>query len=598
MRMENGKRVAEAVEIIQANATWAGGSGNPVATVRHTPPGGEAETLHTTTSAGAESFAWDAKHAVAGDHVFTHTITRGGAQVNSLTVTFTVPEPALNTVRIFGPSEFYSGNIAQYTCMGYFSDDSGRQVLPQWSLASPVAGVSVGQDGVLTADESSTAKTVALRAVATVGGCTATNELQVTIAAAYLSVRPTSMNVPKSAGEHVLSVQCSGVWTAESSDEWLTLVEASGEGDGILGFSAERNPDTKARKATITVRCGTLTAKLTVKQAAGDEEVRVTVAFDAQGGSATYGEHEYIAGEAYGTLPWATKAGKVFGGWWTLPNGQGVRVIASSVAAASVTRLYAFWRDATTADALDGAMDWTQGGDAEWTIDAATYKQGGSSMRSGAIGDEETTTLMTEVTGPGTLSFWWRASCEEDFDKLMLFDGLSDDEDDAVMSISGETGWVHRTYSIADSGTHVIRWVFAKDESDGEGQDCAWLDGVVWMPAFEPGEATGQSAGDHVAPSAWKAMYGIAGADIDGDSDGDGMTDWEEYVAGSNPADPGSKFTLDIKVENDEPVVQPSPYLGDQRSYVIEGKVNLTDPTWAPADYNKHRFFRAKVNLK
>ena len=152
MRVENGKRVAEAVEIIQASAAWVDGDGEAIAKVRHTPPGGEAETLHTTTSAGTESFTWDALHSVTGDHVFVHTIWRGAAQVDTMTITFTVPDPVLNAIRIFGPANFYSGNTAQYTCMGYFSDDSGRQVSPVWSLVEPVAGVSVDQNGVLSAD--------------------------------------------------------------------------------------------------------------------------------------------------------------------------------------------------------------------------------------------------------------------------------------------------------------------------------------------------------------------------------------------------------------------------------------------------------------
>ena len=88
MRVENGKRIAEAVEIIQASAAWIDGDGEAIAKVRHTPPGGEAETLHTTTSAGTESFAWDALHSVTGDHVFVHTIWRGAAQVDTMTITF------------------------------------------------------------------------------------------------------------------------------------------------------------------------------------------------------------------------------------------------------------------------------------------------------------------------------------------------------------------------------------------------------------------------------------------------------------------------------------------------------------------------------
>ena len=595
MRMDEGVRVAEPTEIIYANAEWADGD---VAIVMHTPPGGEPSTLHTTTSMGAESFVWDALHSVAGEHLFTHTVRRGGNIVDTLSVTFTVPEPTLNAVRIFGPSELYSGNAAQYVCMGYFSDDSGREVVPEWSIVESVSGISVDQNGCLLAEQSTSDQSVTLRAVATLNGNVTTNELEVAVLAAYLTVKPTALSVTKTVGEYTVSVACSGAWTAESNADWIKLLKSSGEGDGLLGFDVERNPETSTRKGTVSFKCGTLSAKLTVKQAAGDAIVKVMVAFDAQGGSANYTSHEYIVGEKYGTLPYATKSGKVFGGWWTLPLGQGVRVIATSDVTDSVTKLYAYWRDATTADALDGALDWTDDGNAVWSIDSTTSKSGSTSMRSGAIGDNESTVLMTEVTGPGTLSFWWRSSCEEYFDQLMLFDGMSDNEDDAVMSISGETAWEHRTYSIADSGTHVIRWVFRKDEFDGAGRDCAWLDGVVWMPAFAPDEMTGESTGEHIVPMAWKNHYGITSANPDSDSDGDGMSDWEEYVAGSNPSDPGSKFTLNISMENGTPELQPTPYLGGQREYIIEGKENLADKDWVSPIKPSHRFFRAKVNMK
>lgn len=593
MRMENGKRVAEAVEIIQTSAAWGEGSGEAVAKVRHTPPGGEVETLHTTTSAGTESFTWDALHSVTGDHVFVHTVWRGGVQVDTMSVTFTVPDPALNAVRIFGPTNFYSGNTAQYTCMGYFSDDSGRQVLPVWSLVSPVAGVSVNQDGVLSADESSTAKSVVLRAVAAVNGKVATNELSITVSAAYLTLGQRRLYFENTASETSVRVNCSGVWTAESSDEWLSVTEGGGTGDGMFFASCGKNPSTEDRTATVTVRCGTLAQTLRVMQYAGEAVQQVVVAFDAQGGSATYAEHEYVVGERYGTLPYAEKAGKVFGGWWTQANGGGSRVIATTEVASGVTVLYAYWRDMTPADALDGVLDWMDDGAANWVIDESESKVGGASMRSGVTPSRKASTIITEVTGPGTISFWWRTSCD-DYDYLAFYDG-----DEWVDEISGETGWLHYEYTIADSGTHYLAWSYEKYTTAGSGRDCGWLDGVVWMPDFTSSEVASMGEGTRAVPAAWKAQYGIAGTNVDDDSDGDGMTDYEEFVAGSNPMDPASKFMLDIKMDDDTPVVEPSPYLGEgQRTYTIEGKVNLDDPVWQPADYTRHRFFRAKVEMK
>ena len=62
--------------------------------------------------------------------------------------------------------------------------------------------------------------------------------------------------------------------------------------------------------------------------------------------------------------------------------------------------------------------DVTTGGDAEWLpIEDETAKVGCSCAVSGALdddGEEESTCLEAKVCGKGTLTFWWRVSCEPD----------------------------------------------------------------------------------------------------------------------------------------------------------------------------------------
>ena len=140
----------------------------------------------------------------------------------------------------------------------------------------------------------------------------------------------------------------------------------------------------------------------------------------------------------------------------------------------------------------------------------------------------------------------------------------------------------------------MFSWVYAKNESGLDGNDCAWLDGVNWMPDFAAGEASGERA----VPMAWREMYDLGNASLDIDTDGDGFTDWEEYVAGSSPTDQTSYFKLNIFMDNGQPKVTPIPYLGSLREYVVEGKTNLTDKAWIAPTNSVHRFFRATVELK
>ena len=592
MRMENGVRTAEAAEIILASAAWADGTGEAVAEVSHTPPGGNPEILHQTTGAGVESFAWDARHMLPGNHLFTHTIRRGNATIDTMAMTFAVPEPTLTAIRIFGPTNFYSGNAAQYVCMGYFSDDSGRQVTPAWSLVSNGLDASVDSDGVVSVGQLTTDSVVTVCGVMTAGDAVLTNCLDVVVHAAFLSLGQKRLILEKTASEASVNVSASGAWTAESSDEWLVISESSGNGDGVLVVSCGKNPDTVRRMATVTVTCGSLTQAIPVMQYPGDAEVRVTVTFDAQGGTVDRSTQEYVVGSSYGPLPYPTKSGKVFGGWWTQSNGQGVHVVASSEVTAGVTRLFAYWHDMTTADALNVVLGWLDDSDTPWVIDETESKDGNASMRSGAIGDMETSTIMTTVTGPGTLSFWWRTSSDV-FDFLSLYDG-----DTYVDDISGETGWRHYEYEIRGTGTHYLKWTYEKYSGVSAGRDCAWVDSVNWIPGFASGEAVGLSVDDHVAPTAWRSMYGLGTATLDSDTDGDGLTDWEEYVAGSNPTDPSSFFRLGISMDGGSPELTPYPYLGSQREYILEGKTNLIDSAWMTPTNSAHRFFRVRVEMK
>ena len=70
--------------------------------------------------------------------------------------------------------------------------------------------------------------------------------------------------------------------------------------------------------------------------------VPITVSFDANGGSEAPPAQSYMPGEAYGSLPTATRTGYVFAGWFTEGRG-GTQVTTASVVPASATTLYAHW---------------------------------------------------------------------------------------------------------------------------------------------------------------------------------------------------------------------------------------------------------------
>lgn len=82
-----------------------------------------------------------------------------------------------------------------------------------------------------------------------------------------------------------------------------------------------------------------------------------------------------------------------------------------------------------------------------------------------------------DVLVQGLVRVWFP---DKGWDYLEIFtDGkslLKLDEDDAHT-------WQQLFVYIYASGTHTIKWVYHKDNSDSDGSDCVWLDDVVWTPS-------------------------------------------------------------------------------------------------------------------
>ena len=180
-------------------------------------------------------------------------------------------------------------------------------------------------------------------------------------------------------------------------------------------------------------------------------------------------------GAQYSALPKPTLAGYSFLGWFTEAEG-GVKVEATDRCKTGVTKLYAHWAEYIDpfVDAICAARNLTFFSDSEspWFVD------GDGAARSGPIGDDGSTTLATTVQGAGTLAFRWRTSSEWDFDCLRLrVDG------NEYASMSGWREWEDYALEITGTGSHTIEWTYSKDGSVSDGEDCGWIDDVVWTPA-------------------------------------------------------------------------------------------------------------------
>ncbi|TKJ35764.1 MAG: hypothetical protein CEE38_14250 [Planctomycetes bacterium B3_Pla] len=129
-------------------------------------------------------------------------------------------------------------------------------------------------------------------------------------------------------------------------------------------------------------------------------------------------------------------------------------------------------------EALDTALSFTTGGDADWFSQTTTSQYGADAAQSGDISHNQESWVQTTVSGAGTVNFYWKVSSETLCDVLVFYiDGSVQDR------ISGSVDWRQMTYEITDSDLHTLEWRYTKDVGTDSRSDCGWVDKVEWVPA-------------------------------------------------------------------------------------------------------------------
>ena len=312
----------------------------------------------------------------------------------------------------------------------------------------------------------------------------------------------------------------------------------------------------------------------------------------------------------------------LYTGPFTITNTATIKAIAvlegvrSEYVTATITK-----RTLSLADALgtDSSVAVTTGGDAVWMPVVDVTATGGISAQSGSIGDEGRTWLQVAVSGAGTLAFRCKTSCEHDDDGTCTWDHLEiwvDDMERTDWRIDGETGWIaSRSVVFETAGTHTVRWVYRKDESDAEGEDCAWVDAVTWIPTGGTTDTVVDMGGGKsvTVPGEWltniteriEAASGDAVAALQATAANGRMSVAECYVLGVDPevAEEDFKITSITIGADGKPVVEFEPPQAKWNvpgaRAVLKGAERLEGP-WGevPVGGNPaYRFFKVEVVL-
>lgn len=194
------------------------------------------------------------------------------------------------------------------------------------------------------------------------------------------------------------------------------------------------------------------------------------------------------------------------------------------------------WAIGDTMGKPDHGFTTSGDGDAGWTRVTDATAPNGEAMKSGAITHEQSSVLSTTVMGPGTLSFSWRTSCEQDDDyewdhAELAVDGV------VKLRLNGVTEWTAATTEITGDGEHTIEWRYIKDEVESEGEDAAWVANYSWASAWTATRTT-----EVPVPYAWLTAHDPDVVDeyeayeaSAKKTAANGWTVWECYVVGLDP---------------------------------------------------------------
>ncbi len=152
---------------------------------------------------------------------------------------------------------------------------------------------------------------------------------------------------------------------------------------------------------------------------------------------------------------------------------------------------------------------------------------------------DETAVLELEVnvTADGTISFYKKVSSEPSYDYLRFYiDGKMQEQ------WAGEVDWSLSEYDVS-TGVHTFAWKYDKDGSENGGDDCAWIDDIVF-----PGHVAAKGDTKDITITGETIPTWLTFVDY-----GDGTAN----LSGTSPSEIGThQVVLSVNVDYEEPVIQ------------------------------------------
>ena len=135
-------------------------------------------------------------------------------------------------------------------------------------------------------------------------------------------------------------------------------------------------------------------------------------------------------------------------------------------------------------------FNWQQGGNQGWAITNLFPFEGNYCIKSGSIGNNETSELSLLYTSMvnDSITFYRKISSASG-DKLKFYIGSQ-----LAGEWSGNSGGWKRSSFPVSAGTHNFKWVYSKDGSGTQGSDAAWIDYINFPPPIASSIYAGEDA--------------------------------------------------------------------------------------------------------
>ena len=133
-------------------------------------------------------------------------------------------------------------------------------------------------------------------------------------------------------------------------------------------------------------------------------------------------------------------------------------------------------------ESLDNCnLTWKTGGAALWFEQSYDYVYDEKATQTGEVPPGEKSLLQTNVIGPGTIQFCWRASCSqgEEFLEFLIDDQFQN-------AISGQRNWALVNFAVP-AGNHTLRWQFIRSGTATSESGWAYVDWVSWFSSLSKG---------------------------------------------------------------------------------------------------------------